>query len=517
MLIQPMKITNLSLKNYRGAESLDLELDPNLNVLIGVNGAGKSTVLDAIAIMLSWMVNRIKSVGASGRPITEADITNGYSATAIEITCIDCNQVISWQLAKVRQGHSLPEFYSDLSKLNIYTKQIQSNITENPENLNLPILIYYPVNRAVLDIPLKIRKKHSFTLIDAYDESLISGASFRVFFEWFREKEDLENEAEKHRRDWPKTVRSALRAYKDYGKFIKRSYLLEPDEEELEAGEKWKANTVQLLRQFTTIEESNSLETLKMSKESIDYILDVIIKVESNLMPEIENYESQSENAQDAQLVVVRKSLEKILPNFTGFSIRRSPLRMEVKKNGKKLIINQLSDGEKCLIALVGDLARRLAIANPTRENPLEGEGIVLIDEIDLHLHPKWQRNVIPKLTEVFPNCQFIISTHSPHVINQVQPDNIFLLDQTPAGIVATHPSKSYGNNADRILEDLMGLETTRPDNVFQDLRDIYELISQDDLSEATNKIAILKDKIGSDPELVKAEVLIRRKEIIGK
>lgn len=100
---------------------------------------------------------------------------------------------------------------------------------------------------------------------------------------------------------------------------------------------------------------------------------------------------------------------------------------MEIEKDGQLLTVNQLSDGEKCLIAMVSDLARRMAIANPTGD-PLQGEGIILIDEIDLHLHPKWQRMIVPKLLEVFPNCQFIISTHSPHVLTHIQPENIFLL-----------------------------------------------------------------------------------------
>jgi hypothetical protein len=90
-------------------------------------------------------------------------------------------------------------------------------------------------------------------------------------------------------------------------------------------------------------------------------------------------------------------------------------------------------------------------------------------------------------------------------------------LDRTADGITATHPSKSYGNNVDRILEDLMGLQTTRTDDVFQELRDIYDLISQNLLPDATNKIVALKQKIGIDPELVKAEVLIKRKKLIGK
>lgn len=72
------------------------------------------------------------------------------------------------------------------------------------------------------------------------------------------------------------------------------------------------------------------------------------------------------------------------------------------------------------MLALTGDLVRRLAIANPALSNPLKGAAIVLIDEIDLHLHPQWQRAVIPRLEKTFPHCQFIVSTHSPQVISEV-------------------------------------------------------------------------------------------------
>jgi predicted ATP-binding protein involved in virulence len=424
---------------------LELELDPNLNIFAGVNGAGKSTVLDGIAIMLSWAVSRIKSSGASGRPIPEVDITNGYSSASIELSCTHENRSISWKLSKSRKGHSSQNDRSNLNNLSEFAKLIKTEITEQNEAVNLPLFLHYPVNRAVIDIPLRITKKQSNGLLNIYDDALTSGANFRAFFEWFREREDLENENRKYL-----TTRS---------------------------------------------------ETTDLHKSNLDRGLPMVEK--SQIL--------------DPQLEAVRNSLQQFLPEFSNFNIRRNPLRMEVEKNGQKLTVNQLSDGEKCLIALVGDLARRMAIANTMRENPLEGDGIVLIDEIDLHLHPKWQRTVVSKLTEIFPNCQFIISTHSPHVINHVKPEHVFLLTRTPTGILATHPSKSYGNNADRILEDLMGLETTRPDYVFAEIGTIYEYISQNLLADATKKITALKQEIGADPELLKAEVLIKRKELIGK
>lgn len=425
-----MKITSLSLTNYRGVQSLNLDFHDNVNVFFGVNGAGKSSVLDAAAIMLSWAVSRIRHSGTAGRPILETEITNGKAFSSIELFCGDGTQEIEWKLVKSRKGHGFQEKKSNLTRLNEFTKQLQNKIAENEDKVNLPLFIYYPVNRAVLDIPLRIREKHRFHLLAAYDDALTGGANFRTFFEWFREREDLENENRKYK------------------------------------------NT--------------------------------FFKPEDFQFP-------------DPQLEAVREALNQFLPEFKNLTVRRNPLRMEVEKNGRRLTVNQLSDGEKCLIAMIGDLARRIAIANPAREKPLKGDGIILIDEIDLHLHPKWQRMVVPKLLEVFPNCQFVISTHSPHVLTHVQKDNLYLLKQTDIGIIAERPVESYGKNVDRILEDLMGLETTRPDKVSSELNEVYEYINRGRFADARQMITALKDEIGEDPELVKAEVLIKRKEIIGK
>lgn len=425
-----MRVSRLNLHNFRGAVSLELDFNEELTVFFGVNGAGKSTVLDAVAIMLSWAVGGIRHSWASGRAIDERNITNGKSTLSIELSCMVEGRTLQWKLLKSRRGHGRSDDKSNLQDLNKYTKGVRTKITETSEQVNLPLFVYYPVNRSVLDIPLRIREKHSFNLLAAYDNALTSAANFRTFFEWFREREDLENENRKY-----------------------RHALLKPDD-----------------YQFP-----------------------------------------------DRQLKAVRSALAQFLPEFSNLTVRRNPLRMEVEKNGKRLTVNQLSDGEKCLIALIGDLARRIAIANPVSKDPLDGYGIVLIDEIDLHLHPKWQRIIVPKLIRVFPNCQFIISTHSPHIITQVQPESLFLLKLTDSGIVAEKPNESYGKNVDRVLEDLMGLDTTRPDEVAAKIHEVFLSISRGRLDEARKRITALKRSIGDDPELVKAEVLIKRKEIIGK
>lgn len=426
-----MYIHKLTLERFRGAHALPLELDDKLNVFVGMNGSGKSSILDATAILLSWLVNRLKHTGASGRPITESDIKNGESSANLEITIHEAGSYFSWNIAKARKGYSKRDIVSALIPASEAARRMQTGISESHGQVNLPLFAYYPVNRAVLDIPLRIREKHSFDLLSAYDDSLTSGANFRTFFEWFREREDLENEA---RRD-----------------------------------------------QQMLFADSPALQ-----------------------LP-------------DPHLKAVRDALAEFMPDFRNLTVRRNPLRMEVEKQGERLTVNQLSDGEKCLMAMVGDMARRMAIANPLRANPLEGEGIFLIDEIDLHLHPKWQRMVIPKLAEVFPNCQFLISTHSPHVITHVQPQNLFLLSMTAKGLEATRPLESYGKTVERVLEDLMGLETTRPISIQKSIGEIYAQINRGELEEARESIAMLQKQIGEDPDLVKANVLIKRKALIGR
>ena len=450
-----MKIAKLNLKNFRDAQALSLELNPNLNVFVGVNGSGKSTVLDAIAIMLSWPANRIIRPSASGRLITENDITNSKSSSSIQLSCEIDSNTIEWKLSKNRKGHAPSEDKSNLLDLKDYVTAIQNQISETSEKVNIPLFVYYPVNRAVLDIPLRIRGQHNFDLLTSYDNALTSGANFRTFFEWFRVREDLENEK--------------FREYQIHDAFFEQ--------------------IKEIKDLYGEYFEENSNESSRQSDS----------------------------NFSDPQLEAVRNALSKILPDFSNLTVRRSPLRMEVEKNGKRLTVNQLSGGELNLIAMIGDLARRMAIANPDSTKPLKGSGIVLIDEIDLHLHPNWQRTIVPKLLDVFPNCQFIISTHSPHVITHVQPENLFLLKQTDSGIVSEKPDESYGKNVDRVLEDLMGLKTTRPDKVASDLHSIFEVIDAGKLKDAQKMIAELKQIIGADPELVKAGVLIKRRELIGK
>jgi predicted ATP-binding protein involved in virulence len=419
-----MKVKRLKMQSFRGIGDLTLEFDEaEPTVIIGINGVGKSSIIDCLAILLSRFTSSIQHSTPSGRLFSEEDITNGQKETHNEIIVSFNSDEATWSLTKVRRGRSK----DTSSHLSVITK-IAENIKKDLhtfDQLNIPVLVYYSTNRAVLDIPLKIRTKHSFEQIDVYENALTGvGSDFRIFFEWFKKQEDLENE----------------------------------------------------------------------------------LRLEDN------------SSYRDRQLESVRQAISSLIPSFSNLRVRRSPLmRMTVQKEGEELIVNQLSDGEKCLLAMVGDLARRLAIANPTLPDPLQGSGIVLIDEIELHLHPKWQREIIPALTRTFPNCQFIVTTHSPQVLSQVKPEGIYILEKTDESVVVKRPESSFGRDSNRILEDLMGV-SERPQEIKESLLELFRLIDAGNIEGARQLRQQLANEIGADePEFVKADVLIRRKEILNR
>lgn len=213
------------------------------------------------------------------------------------------------------------------------------------------------------------------------------------------------------------------------------------------------------------------------------------------------------------ELQLVRKAIENFVPEYKNLKVKREPHpHMVLDKGDEVLNLNQLSDGEKNLIALVGDIARRLTMVNSHKKEPLHGEGIILIDEIDLHLHPSWQRIVIPKMIEIFPNCQFFISTHSPQVISSAKSENIFLLRYLSTGIEVESVEESYGMSIDRVVVHLMD-DYSRSVTVQGELDKLFELIERKQTEKAKILVKELKKDMSQDPDIIRAEMLIHLQE----
>ena len=212
-------------------------------------------------------------------------------------------------------------------------------------------------------------------------------------------------------------------------------------------------------------------------------------------------------NCRDGQLNAVREALTKFLPHITDIQIRRiGEQAMIAKENGREISINQLSDGAKILFASIGDLARRLAMANPMGNDPLLGNGIVLIDELELHLHPKWQREIIRKLPKVFPNIQFVVSTHSPQIISEVAAESLYVLNWNKKSNQpeCTKPVRSLGLNTADVLSEIMDSRIINQE--FDDkVEEVYQYIEQEQWEEAERTLEDLEKQYGELPELLRA------------
>lgn len=619
-----MKIKSIHIENFRSAKDLKIDFEDNLNVLVGVNGAGKTTILETLTLCMSWLIKRIQRQNSSGLMISDSDIRYDSSFASIRIVCSENNHEYSWELIKFAEGKIIDKKsdLTEVSELALYFQRILDH-----EN-RLPVIGYYPVTRVVDKITPEVKFDDAFSTLDAYDKALDGKQNFSSFFEWFRQQDDIVNEKATSRSKWvlqnktsikkrvdkifkllkplnsdknfileefdylkrriskddfiyeeprflfheisrlidyryPKSRSKDGRIFHDLeymfhkievqnreDKYDSRYYelvyidtfhrILEnfySDNEKIEVKDDFFLVFIELFvfanelslwwlsdvsrKKIENELRTSLLEIVSNKQEKKSRLNSEIKQLESSIFRIIDEEIKKKKNLkgnEGREMLFVKKAIEQFLPDYTNLRVRRSPRpHMMINKGEIEFNLNQLSDGEKNLITLIGDIARRLSIANPESNNPLEGDGVIMIDEVDLHLHPKWQQLMIPQLEKIFPNCQFIVSTHSPQVLNNVQPDNIILLENKNNELTHSFATESYGKNSDRILEDLLGVDS-RPSDIKNEIEKLYRHIESGELDKAKLLYKDLSDKIiGGDPELVKANVLIKRKEITGK
>ena len=436
-----MYISSLQIKDLGPFKDLSLELanirdgwQSNVTILIGINGSGKTSVLMAISALLSRFVSRMG--GGKAIPMKDTAIRSKASFGQITLHVRDTDEKGIWCIFKDQRTRNIrprPALMRGL--LDRYRTALDEN-----EDASLPLIAFYPVERAVLDIPLKIRTRHRFLQLDGYDNALHGGVDFRRFFEWFREREDAENE-------------SGL-----------------------------------------------SEETFKS--------LERFARERSGLWKELSRLQA---SARDRQLTAVRTAISRFMPGFTNLKVQRKPrLRMVVTKGSETLNVSQLSQGEKSLMALVGDIARRLAMMNPGLENPLEGEGVVLIDEIELHLHPAWQRKIVGLLKQTFPNVQFVLSTHSPLVISDEPDVLVYAIENAEVRQV----ENLFGEDVNSVLGGTMKTPI-RNRKISKRISDVLDLIHDKDIETAKRALqALEQDLPDGNIEVAKARMLMRKQEL---
>jgi predicted ATP-binding protein involved in virulence len=220
----------------------------------------------------------------------------------------------------------------------------------------------------------------------------------------------------------------------------------------------------------------------------------------------------------------IKEVLINLLPDvddirFLQITEKQQKPGVEVKTPYGWVSINDLSLGYKTLVAWMVDFASRMFDRYPESKNPLAEPAVVLVDEIDLHLHPKWQRTLMGYLSERFPNTQFIATAHSPLVVQAATDANIVLLRREGDHVVIENDVKKiHGWRVDQILtSDLFGLKSARPPELDDLLAERAKLLSKSRLTKKDRaRLGKLEEEIGAlptgeTPEDIEAMDIIRR------
>ncbi|HDT6525996.1 AAA family ATPase [Klebsiella aerogenes] len=388
-------LKKLAIVDYKRLRDLIVNLEDDLTVFVADNGYGKTTILDAIAISLSWLRSNIQKKDKPGTYIREVDINNSKDALYASIAATFKVQELNANVlvTNVKDGVSFKRS-NDLQEVKSLATMYRY-VNTFLENSSLPVMAYYSIVRSVVGGGVDNKRKNnknklSWSKFDVYDDFMFDRNDFGEFLNWLI---FLSN----------KSAHENAAALDNPESLIK----------EIESID----NTIKQLSVVSNI-DADIISQLKNSRDEKQFLLN---KINSASRFSASNFYRN-----------VINTILKFLPEFDDINLvySESDVKLVLTKKGIELDAQQLSQGEKTILTLVGDLSRRLSLLNPNLQNPFEGKGIVLIDEIDLHLHPAWQQRIVERLLTTFPNIQFILSTHSPQVLSTVPSRSIRILEE---------------------------------------------------------------------------------------
>ena len=432
-----MRITSLRLANVRALEAMEFRFQPGFNLIVGVNGVGKSTVLDALRICMSRILPSTTESRAKAMSFATRDITSGFPFLDVELS--------------VKFG--VDEFR--------FTRRQwgEAFAADDDENLR-------KLRRKILDSErLRDRKRN---LLRELDES--HRVSDRDVFA--PSKAALKNAA--------------------YGAAVAPNCVF--------------FSTSRSVASYSSTVKSRAVGGQASAYAEALVSRPMYLAQFSDWMRAQEAL-AEEQDAAKRHLNVLRSAVDRFLPAYTNLRpTAEDSSRLLINHGRIALDVGQLSDGERGVLALVLDLARRLSQADPALDDPLrDGQAVVLIDEIDLHLHPKWQRQIVHNLTTTFPRCQFIATTHSPQVIGEVKHDLIQII----ADGEVYSPTHSFGVDSSRVLEEVMD-SPPRTAEVEDLLTKVSQEVGKQRLERAREFLAQLVDRLGeNDPDVTRITTLL--------
>lgn len=429
-----MKIKKLYLQHFRRFSDFEITFEKQLTVLVARNGAGKSSILDALATALGAFFTRMPQLKGMNPKETDFQVyADKRKPPFMRISCESYNN-IRWDRTERRDksANTAKEIPEAVGLKSLY-EYADNFIDAHNNNIHyqLPIFVYYGTGRGVFEIPQRKRAfAKEFSRFDALKGALESRTNFRGFVEYFYSLEDVETKRQK---------------------------------------------------------------------------------------------EARSFDIEIPELKTIRKAVNMMLPAFKNpKSIEPAGIQVDWEQDDgqiKQLRIEQLSDGYRTTLAMVMDIAARMAEANPEMEDPLQTEGVVLIDEVDLHLHPGWQQTIMLDLMRTFPNAQFIVSTHSAQVISSVKPECLRVIDWIGDEASLKLIDFSEGAESQQVLLDVLGVKSSRVDglDIVKDLKHYQQLVENNQWD--SPKAVELRERLDDwgrehEPELARLDVDIRLKEL---
>lgn len=462
-----MKLEKITLENFRCYQHLDIDFHPNITVLAANNGQGKTTILDAVRIAL-WPY------------VSQFDLARTPSEIQTNTIFID----------DVRVLKSLEQNSRMFGALDVMARQLPSSITAIGQ---------YDDNKTTWQRFRDSEAKNSRIKDDPGAKDLkasIKGLQVKI--------RDLNAP--------PETL--PIFGYYGTGRLWNEKRLTEGK----------KGTTEKTNEQIRTFAYRDCLDPASSFKQFQDWFTSAYLKVMEYQIKQLEDGATFIEVPDELRrpVKVVQDAVNAVLKPVGWQHLQYS------EKYDKSLVlkhpvlgvmkISQLSDGIKNMLAMIADIAYRCVLLNGHLQDRAakQSPGVVMIDEVDMHLHPQWQQTVIGSLREAFPTIQFIVTTHSPQVLSTVPKECIRVLGVNSEGddIAAAPLAASYGEPSNDVLQAIMHVDPQPPVPEKYLLDELTSLVDQGEYQSKRAKelLTELKQKLNDQhPQILKIERSIRR------
>lgn len=433
-----MRIDYLLVQNFKGFESQEFTFSPQFNLIVGTNGTGKTSALDAIAVAIgSWFLGLR---GYDTRHIWPHEVRLAqrtydeeirfekiFPAAVTAAGCVQGNDIFWERSLESLSGRTR---YQNASNLKAIAATADRLVREQGD-VDLPLISYYgtgrlwqePRSETMVKSPAKLARRRELSRLSGYRNSVDPRLSTRDLVQWVA------------RQSW------------------------------------------------IGYQQGKESPVFKAVKKAI-----------LNCIEDAENL---------------------------YFDPKRGEVVVVMREHGAQPFAN-LSDGQRCMLAMVGDIAQKAATLNPqSGDNVLERtRGVVLIDELDLHLHPRWQRRIVESLRNTFPGLQFICTSHSPFLIQSLRSgEELIMLDGQPTANVANR-------SIDDIAAEIMGIEQPEVAERYERMKDAaksYLQLLEEAPAEPGEKLERFKDRLAmaidlyADNPAYQAYLELKRAEKIGE